>query len=127
MNNFATIQSGGARVVASGSVIAFHGLPIDITLGPPFEGFRTFFAFVDNLPPGSPPSYQVQAITQNILQITLANFNSPLGVGVAEPLLIATNGIDELYCSYWVHTLTGPAPGKTLFYTFYAVAAGGIK
>jgi hypothetical protein len=120
MTEAVEIRSGPARVVATGVVASYLGNPIEVTLGVPFSGFHVIFAFNDVL--GGAPQYQLYALAASTVQITLNNFVAPLAVGTVDPVVLATNGIDDLLVSFSVTSRSPTNTNKTLQFSFYAVS-----
>jgi len=111
------IRTGRAEVVASGTVIAFEGSPIEVSFGPADNSLTLIFAFED-LEEAKDLSVAVKILGDRTLQLTLRNFNKPLGAGSTAPLHIGTFGRKRLYLHYRVFDLG--TRDKTLHYTLYA-------
>jgi hypothetical protein len=111
------ITSGGSEVVASGSVTAFSGHPIEISLGP----LKFLFEFVTKK--AVPQQNLLATVPQpNSLRLELTNFDNPLGTGSIKPLPVGSmtiNGKNRvLYLHLRVYAI-GEEADKTLNYTFY--------
>ncbi|MBM4307392.1 MAG: hypothetical protein FJ123_11740 [Deltaproteobacteria bacterium] len=114
------IKSGPVEVVGSGTVIAFSGNPIEITIGSADDSIKVIFAFLDE---EGKTDVRVEAklLDNKTLKITLFNHRTPLGVGSSEPIPIGTAAGLRLYMNYRVFGF--PGGDKTIHYTFYR---GGI-
>jgi hypothetical protein len=138
------ISSGPVDVIASGTVIAFKGHPIEIAFRPlyvpldltpsvpptpaaellPFPsrvaaGFKFVFKFQDDLPTNPPmtPTLDAKVIGTFTIEVTLKNFVSPLGSGSIDPIHVAAAFNRKIFLSYRVQVLQGG--DKSFTYTFY--------
>ena len=88
-------------------------------LSPP--GFKLIFRFVDETQqPGAPPPVsrlEARSVGELTLEITLFNFNSPLGTGSDKPVNFGFSAGRRLYLHYRVYSLAGG--DKTLQFTIY--------
>lgn len=110
------IKSGPVEIVGSGTVIAFSGNPIEITIGPPDGSIKIIFAFFDE---EGKTDVRVEAklLDNETLKITLFNHRTTLGVGSSEPIPIGTTAGLRLYMNYRVFGF--PGGDKTIHYTLY--------
>lgn len=109
------IKSGSAEIIASGSVIAFNGNPIEISYGPSIERLTLIFAFKDD----GQLETRIDATkpNPNALQFNLYNFRNPLGSGTSRPVPIGTLAGQKLYLHYRVYDIGNS--DKTIHYTIY--------
>jgi len=109
-----TVASGKAEILASGSVITFRSEPLRIR----FAGLALVLKFqTDDKKKGTRMHGHADG---KELQLTLTNFNSPLGSGTSEPIRIGTLGGKNLYLNFRVYALNNAAD-KTVHYTIYAL------
>jgi hypothetical protein len=117
------IRSGPAKVVASGTVIAFGKNPVEIRFGPTGKSLTLRIRFADEEHGGAPRSEGV-VDPSGTLNLTLYGFTSPLGTGNTEPLQVGWWAGLELYLSYRVYDIGGGAD-KTVQFTLYQREVGG--
>jgi hypothetical protein len=114
------VSSGGARVVASGTVIPFRDPgEVAFELGPPEERLAVIVRFEDGAAGGSEPRVDVERASARLVRVVVRGG----GAGTSAPLTLGTLSGLKL----WAHFLgsgsgTGP---KTLHYTFF-VEGGDI-
>lgn len=112
------IESGQAEVIASGTVIAFSGDPINITFGSQNETLKLIFEFKDEEGKGK-ESIRVDAnqLDPKTLKLTLFNFKNSLGSGTSKPIPIGSLDGKRLHIHYRVYSLTGS--DKMLHFNIY--------
>lgn len=109
------IKSGTAEIIASGSVIAFNGNPIEISYGPSIERLTLVFAFQDD----GQQDTRIDATkpNPNTLHFNLYNFRNPLGSGTSKPVPIGTLAGRKLYLHYRIYDIGNS--DKTIHYTIF--------
>lgn len=110
------IRSGPADAIASGTVIAFAGNPVEIVFGPPEERLRLILAFHDQQGEAE-PRVEANIADQTTLALTLFNFNNPLGAGTAQPMPAGSLNGRRLYIHLRVYELRDS--DKTVHYSIY--------
>jgi hypothetical protein len=116
-----TIFTGGARVIASGTVIAFKRTSdIRFQLGPVEERLVISFRFDDGIPkvPAS-ERVQVRQVMPREILLILRNFGHLSGEGTLEPIKLGNLAGLQLYVNFVVFGLPGSAKPTALHYTFY--------
>ena len=131
-------SSGPVDIVASGTIIAFQGNPIEVMFEPlraPLSGnqglqdtfpplpqpcFKLTIRFVDEpavaAGPQPAPRLEAKAAGPLTLEVTLFNCTNPLGIG-SDPIVLGHADGRKLYLQWRVYTLT--AADKTLYFTIY--------
>lgn len=107
------ISSGGHDVHASGTVISYKKESLVFQLA---DDLRIIFKFLDD--EVGKPHMNASGTDAHSLEITLFNFNNPLGTGIIDPLLIGELNDRELYVCFMVHSIA-ETPSKTFHYTWY--------
>jgi hypothetical protein len=132
-------SSGPVDIVASGTIIAFQGNPIEVMfelLPAPLNGnlafheslpplplpcFKLIFRFIDEPAGAANPQprsrLEAKAFGQLTLEVTLFNCTNPLGMGNDHPVLLGHADGRKLFLQWRVYTLT--ASDKTLYFTIY--------
>lgn len=117
-----SIRSGVADVLASGSVTAFSGDPLEFTLGPTF---KLIIVFQEEEGATASRMATAQVDKQTIL-ITCFNFKKEVFVtGNTAPLSVGQIGGRVLYLQFRTLALVGG--DITFLYTFYAGEVVGAK
>ncbi|MCB9683637.1 MAG: hypothetical protein H6735_01190 [Alphaproteobacteria bacterium] len=108
------VESGAARVVASGVVTTFGGndLSIDLDLGA--DRVRVELVFTST---GGEPSVRTEDLPKGY-RLCCDNFDDPYGRGSAEPVLLGALGDDLIFLHFRVQ-LFGRSVDRTVTYTFY--------
>jgi hypothetical protein len=110
------IRSGPMDVLASGSVIAFEGQPIEITFSAANETLKLIFEFSSDVT-AKEPHYQGRLSEPDTLTLTLFNFDSPLGTGTTKPQPLGNLGSRPVHLHYRVYAMD--SSDKLLHYTLY--------
>lgn len=117
-----TIQSGPAKVLASGQVTAFMGHELSLRVEEPID-VVVDFAFK------SDPSVHDVAVDvttfANRMQLTCTNFDGADGRGSAQPVLIGEQGELLVFLHFRVFRF-GRTDDRTLHYTIYTVAKADV-
>lgn len=111
------ISSGNKQVLSSGTVISFDNNPISIELLDDNQSMvKLQFNFNhDETVKGQSMS---TAVIEDVLCLTLTNFNNPIGTGTTKPINFAKYGDMILYLHIRVTALSDT--DRTLYYTIYA-------
>jgi hypothetical protein len=109
------VRSGPAEIVASGTVIAFNGSPVEIEFGSPWK-LHLILRFKD-VPGEEKQRISGKIIDRRTLEVTFFNFKNPLGSGSTRAIPIGKVGDNEVYIQYRIHALG--ESDKTLHYTIY--------
>lgn len=112
-----TINSGPAEIVASGTVIAFSEHPIIIKLA----NLNAIFKFRDEKEKDD-QHIEKKLLDPTTLELTLYNFDNPIGSGTSKPMLLGQLNGQPLYVHFRVYALHGS--DKTLQFAFYRVREG---
>lgn len=112
----ATVKSGPAEVIASGTVIAFDNQPIEITVTLPDYTFIWLLNFIDEDGKDELRTDN-RVIDENTLEMTFYNFKNPLGSGSISPLKIGTYNNKSLFIHYRIYDLN--TSDKTIHYTIF--------
>jgi hypothetical protein len=119
------VFTGGATVIASGTVIAFNDWgEIRFQIGPLEERLSIVFMFKDG-PIGPEPRIEVLPQDEKTITLLLHDFGSPTGEGTTSPLKLGTLDGLQLYVHFRVFRV-GRAP-RTFHYTFYLRAPGTLQ
>ncbi len=113
----AEITAGGRRVLASGSVVAFRGEPVELKLkqkGKEFFAVSFVFRKKDG---GQCPRAAFEPKGERRMEVALTGFETPAGYGSEEPVTIALNGRHRVLLHYRVIAL--PGSDCLLHYTLY--------
>jgi hypothetical protein len=115
------VSSGGAVVLASGTVIAFQNSPVTIEFGSPQERMQIRFEFVS----AEGGKMAIQWIPDGqMLRVELTNFTDSVGAGPTEALHVgADKSGAQLFVNFRVSKL--PKGDPTLTYSVYAHRADG--
>jgi hypothetical protein len=111
------INSGPARVVATGTVMTFAGNPIELVFGPSSQPLKLVLAFHDE-EDNAELRVDTEAVDPKTLRLTLHNFRSPLGSGNTTPMQLGALGGQYLYLNFVVHCLSH-GRDKLVHYTLY--------
>src|SRR5262249_59634932 len=119
-------SSGPADILLSGTVIAFDGNPIALHL--PMAPVKEekprstlIFRFeTDKSAEGLRTS--AKAVDDRTFEITLTNFDNPLGSGTSKPLHVGEFDGRPMFLQYRVYDLAGG--DKTLHFTLYVERRG---
>lgn len=111
------IRVGDFDVLSSGMVHAWEGEAAEFNLAPTSTEylFKVKFASdestkVENL--------EYKLVNKNQLELTLTNFDNPLGTSTIRPIPIGTHGDRRLYFMISVHSVGAKTPVRVLSYTF---------
>lgn len=118
------ITTGGATVVASGSVFSYEDKPIEITLldvESPGLTYTLKFSFEDDAE-NSTPRYRFGKDHSNVcFHMELINFNNPIGTGMLSPFSVASNKLGiSYYITFMVNSWERKC-SKLFSYTIYRV------
>jgi len=120
------IESGPAKVIASGSVISFGKEPIVINL----DNIKYIFAFEDELDDKGNPKeefrFKQDLLDKRTLKTTFINYNNPLGIGTIEPRNIGKINNNNIYINYIVYANL-VRKSKLFQYTFYEVSLNNCE
>lgn len=125
------IFTGGARVIASGTVIAFNEWgEVSFRLGPLKERLSIVFRFEDGPSGGPEPRIEVLGEGEKGIKLVLRNFGDATGEGTVSPLKLGTLEGLQLYVHFRIFRV-GKTP-RVIHYTFYqrddaAVRRGQLK
>lgn len=112
------ISSSGARVVASGAVIAFQEPgEVAFEIGPADERLAIILRFEDDPGAGSEPKIEVHRASARLIRVVLRNFGGPEGGGTTRPLTLGALGGLKLWAHLQVsRAREGP---RVLHYTYF--------
>lgn len=116
----AVLNSGPARIVASGEATTFFGHPLQIRLDLPEGPLHVAFTFA----PGPTPQVTTD-LSDAGWTFALSGFDDDAGRGSAEPVLLGELGTDLLFLHFRAF-LFGATPDHTLHYTCFRVAKDAI-
>jgi hypothetical protein len=110
------ISSGGARVIASGTVIPFDEKgEVALEIGPHHERLAIVLRFEDA--GGSEPQIDVKRAGAQLVRLVFRNVGSPTGDGTTAPLRLGVLEGLSLFGQFRVFRVgTGP---RTLHYTIF--------
>ena len=112
------MKSGSADILATGTVIAFSGNPIEIEFGVGDDRLKIIFVFKDEEGKDSKDlRTEGKSLDDSTLQITFFNFSNPLGSGSSKPIDFGALNNRRLYINYRIYELR--EGDKTLHYTIY--------
>ncbi len=117
------VTSGNAKVVASGTAISFNGAPIEIEIGAD-SPLAIRLIFEESQSGLNSPEIRAHAPDQNTLELTLRNFDNPIGTGTTKPLRVATISGREAYLHFRVFALPGSSD-KTVHFSIFVI--GGVE
>jgi len=114
------ISSGPAKIIDSGTVIAFSENPVEIGFSFRGNNLKLIFDFKEKIEAVKEPSVEGHSEEDGkALRLTLFNFNNPLGTGSTKPEPIGKFDSTRLYLHYRIYTLEGG--DRTIHYTIYSV------
>lgn len=120
------ISSGGATVIASGTLIPFGERgEVSFTLGPLSERLTVAFRFEDGPITGPGTQIEVTRPSSEMIRLVLRDFGGPTGEGTIKPLRLGVLGGLHLYVHFRVFRV-GQAP-RTFHYTFYLRDERGLN
>jgi len=112
------VFTGGATVIASGTVIAFNEWgEVSFRIGPLNERLTVVFKFEDG--PVVGPQSRIEVLPQDsrTIKLVLRNFGNPTGDGTISPFKLGTLEGLALYVHFRI-VRVGKSP-RTIHYTFY--------
>lgn len=114
--NKTIISSGDKVVLSSGVVTSFENNPISIEIYDENDSMiKLQFIFVSD---ETVKKHSMStAVVEDVLCLTLTNFDSPLGIGTKKPIYFAQYGDELLYLLFRVSAID--AYTRTLYYTVY--------
>jgi hypothetical protein len=112
-----TIESGPARVLASGSATCFMGRDLVLRIAEPVE-LAVEFTFISR---PEVPDVAVDVTTaESLVRFTCVNFDHADGRGSAKPVLLGEAGRRLVFLHFRVF-LHGRTEDRTVHYTLYSV------
>jgi hypothetical protein len=111
------ITTGNAEVLDYGAVILYDNSPFSISFGEE-NGVELKLSFKFKTSSESKPTIETEDVENNTLNLTLVNFDNPLGTGTINPIPIGTWHNKKLSLSFKVYSLSG-SEQKSFEFTFY--------